>query len=203
MKQASLCLILVGLVASGARAQSLGDAAKKEKQRRDTAAKPPQKVISDDDLGRYATGPAAEGEDASVPQSPPESQAVPSSPSDAERPAPTGRRPQASPPNALSGMDELKAKIDRWRARYRPVKARVDTLEAEIRDLEPKAKGITIVLGPSDPRYVAGGTPQKTQAESALTRLGQARNELRRAKQELASIEEGARKDGVSGGSLY
>ena len=203
MNQATLCLILVGLLASGARAQSLGAAAQKEKDRRATATKPKPKVISDEDLSRY-TQPAAEGEALPAPPKAPEGPAAAGSPSEAGRPSrvPGATSKPASPADPPSGMDELQAKIDRWRAQYRPVKARVDALEAEIKDLEPKARGMTIVLGPSDPRYVPGGTPQKTQAESAQTRLSQARNELRRAKDELASIEERARRDGVSGASL-
>jgi len=202
MKQASLCLTLVGLMANGVQAQSLGDAAKKEKQRRETAAKPPQKVVSDEDLSRYGAQRAAEGEDLSETRPSGESEAPPPSSSDGDKAAPPGRRQEAPSADAATGMDELRAKIDRWRVRYRPVKARVDALEAEIKDLESKSKGITIVMGPSDPRYVPGGTPQQSQSQAALTRLNQARNELRQAKSELASIEERARKDGVSAGQL-
>lgn len=203
MNQASLCLILVGLLASGAQAQSLGAAAQKEKDRRATTTKAKPKVISDEDLSRYGQ-PATEGQADEAPPKAAEAPAAAGSPSEAggTSGAPGAASKPASPADPPSGMDELQAKIDRWRAQYRPVKARVDALEAEIKDLEPKAGGITIVLGPSDPRYVPGGTPEKTQAESARTRLNDARNELRRAKEELAAIEERARRDGVSGASL-
>jgi hypothetical protein len=197
MRQACLFLTLVGLLASGLEAQSLGDAAKKEKQRRGTATKAPQKVISDEDLSQYGAQRAAEGETATE-----ESQAVPPPSSEGGQTLPPGLRPPAPPAEAPTGMDEHRAKIDRWRALYRPVKARVEALEAEIKDLESKAKGITIVTGPSDdPRY-PGASPLQSESQAARTRLYQARNELKQAKSELASIEERARKDGVPAAQL-
>jgi hypothetical protein len=201
MRQACLFLTLVGLLASGLEAQSLGDAAKKEKQRRGTATKAPQKVISDEDLSQYGAQRAAEGETATEKSPDGESQAVPPS-SEGRQTLPPGLRPPAPPAEAPTGMDEHRAKIDRWRALYRPVKARVEALEAEIKDLESKAKGITIVTGPSDdPRY-PGASPLQSESQAARTRLYQARNELKQAKSELASIEERARKDGVPAAQL-
>lgn len=113
-----------------------------------------------------------------------------------------------------SAWDQLQAKIQQWRQRYRPAKADVDRLQKEVAKLEEDAKN-NFVAGPVSTseavRRATGIThktpiqnsPYTTYAEQIQVRLPAARRELDMARQVLASIEEAARKDGVASGQLY
>ena len=113
-----------------------------------------------------------------------------------------------------SDWDQLQAKIQRWRQRYRPAKADVDRLQKEVAKLEEDAKN-NFVSGPAPTsereRRATGIThktpdpnsPYTTYAEQIQKRLPAARKELEQAKLVLASVEEAARKDGVGSGQLY
>jgi len=113
-----------------------------------------------------------------------------------------------------SAWDQLQAKIQQWRQRYRPAKADVDRLQKEVAKLEEDAKN-NFVAGPvatsEAVRRATGIThktpirnsPYTTYAEQIQVRLPAARRELDMARQVLASIEEAARKDGVASGQLY
>ena len=188
-------------MASGAVAQSLGEAAQKEKKRRESAAKAPKKVYGDDDLGRYEPQRTNEGGAQSRP-------AVSGEGTPSEGAGPGGALAQAVPgkdPQEPSDMDKLKAKIERWRSRYRPLKSRVEALEKKIADLEKQEREARAVLElrPGDPGYVGGGPPfPKSRSQLIQERLSQARFELAWAKKELAQIEEDARKDGVPAAQL-
>jgi hypothetical protein len=97
-------------------------------------------------------------------------------------------------------MDLLNRKIAKWRYRYRPVKASVDALEREVADLEARESRIagiaTDKTKPRDPNL-------RTDGERTVERLPKARAQLSAARERLSTIEEDARRDGVSSGQLY
>jgi hypothetical protein len=176
-------------------AQGLGGVAQKEKERRKANAEAGVKARSVDDeelqsdtgtgKGTFSTtGVAA----TNVAERPP-----------ATSGKPAGTTSSSGPMSGPSGMEELQNKIAKWRAGYRPVKSTVDALEREVADLEAKASRIVVIVTdttkPRDPNI-------RTEAERTVERLPRARKELAAARQQLLSIEEGARRDGVSAGQL-
>jgi DNA repair exonuclease SbcCD ATPase subunit len=107
--------------------------------------------------------------------------------------------PSSPPPEAPSGMDELRAKAEKWRGSYRSLTARVAALEADIKrleELDSRTASINVGDGPRHPTL-------RTEAERTRERLGKARHELEQARRDLAYVEEGARLDGVPFGMLY
>jgi hypothetical protein len=127
------------------------------------------------------------------------------------------RRASEAAESASSGQsdwDALQAKNERWRGIYRPAKAKVDRLQAEVAKLEEDAKNnfVTGRVRTSEAVRRATGithltpdpnSPYTTYAEQIQIRLPAARRELDTARQHLATIEEAARKDGVASGQLY
>jgi BMFP domain-containing protein YqiC len=113
-------------------------------------------------------------------------------------------------------MDRFKAKLARWRAKFRPLKARVDALEREVADLEAKAsRSSPVGTAPPEPirdKYGvivgyrgggSGGPRPLHEGEAARLRLPRAREKLAGAKQELAHVESQARREGIAPGQLY
>ena len=98
-----------------------------------------------------------------------------------------------------SSMEQLQSKIAKWRARSRPVKLSVDALDREVAELEAKESRILVIVTdtttPRDPNI-------RTDAERTVERHPRARKELAAARQELLTVEEGARRDGVSASQL-
>jgi hypothetical protein len=109
-----------------------------------------------------------------------------------------------------SDWDKLNAKTQRWRLSYRPAKATVDRLQAEVAALEKEDKnsyvaGLAAAM-PGAPRGTGmpdPNSPHVSRVQEVKSRLPVARIELAQAKQVLAGIEEAARKDGVGSGQLY
>ncbi len=125
-------------------------------------------------------------------------------------------RPRAqSRSEGSSELDRLNEKSAAWRARYRAAKQKSDALEREVADLEDKNSriaGVAVIsskpIRDSYGRVLAyENTPRDPnihhEAERVMERLPQARKELARAKQELSSVEDGARRAGVASGQLY
>lgn len=114
-------------LATGLFAQSLGEAARKEKERRQgQAAAPSCKKFTDEDLGTYSAG-------ASEPASSP---APPGAGPTAAPSAPTPRSiERASAPNAEPSMSQQEAY---WRARAKATRQAVALLEAEVAAPERK-----------------------------------------------------------------
>jgi hypothetical protein len=216
MKNAALSVV-VFLSASALCAQGLGDAAKKEQQRRKKNAESGVKtgVIGDAELLSAVEGRgtlSVVGSAAAGPGLPEEATPVLSpSPADDGKGASSAdvRVPAAEP----TDMDRLQDKIEYWRARFRPAKERADALEREVADLEKKARGpggeVTMAGRPtmydSMGRAILYGpdVTLPTEAEVAKRLLPERRRELARAKTELSSIEDGARLAGVGSAQLY
>lgn len=191
-------LIVAGLVLTAPSmvlGQGLGDAARKEKERRKANAEAGVKARSVDDEELKSDTGTGSGTFSTT------GVATPSA--NERRPA-SGEKPSRAPSSSGStsgsaGMDALQNKIAMWRSRYRPVKASADALEREVAELEAKASRIggiaTDKTQPRDPNI-------RTDAERTVERLPRARKELAAARQQLSTIEEGARRDGVSAAQL-
>ncbi len=212
--------VVACLAASTLLAQGLGDAARQEqatrKKSNQSAVKP--RVIGNTELleategkGTFSVSEGASNPGAQTGASP----AIVSVPISRRTESAT-RESHGSPSDSESPSDfgKLQQKAAAWRARYGPVKARVDALEREVADLEKRAgrKPALPVGGiPGQPirdaiGQIIGYEPAPTvvtDAETAGAQLPQKRQELARAKQELSSVEDGARRDGVGSGQLY
>jgi len=190
----AVCLVLAGL----ASAQSLSDAADKEKARRKELreARVEAKSYTDKDLEKVTGSPVDATANSTDASRSPEAKADDGKAEDATEDL-------AEPPAEPSAMDQLRQKIDKWRARYREAKAEVDALESEVADLTKRTQpgetgGLIVYAGDAvnPPGVVA-------EADVLAKRLSEARKELEAAKQRLEGITEEARRDGVRSGQLY
>src|SRR5262245_59760700 len=173
------CLLACVLIASGAGAQSLGEAARKEKEkkRRDAAAGETKPYGDDDLAARHppaekpaADKPAPTGTDAAAIR--------PGAASPGAKPTPV---PSPTPPSWLKGlneddkegekaqppagtepssaMDELKKKNELWQGKYRTKKREVEALEKEVAALEKQVAeggGSIVMTNPMDVRTNSG-----------------------------------------------
>jgi hypothetical protein len=214
--------VVACLAASTILANGLGDAARKEQEKRKKNA---ESGVKTQVIGNAELLSATEGKGtfsvsentASSPEAQAGASAMPnvSSPTLGRTTSATseanGSYSSAQPP---SDYNTLKQKSEAWRARYRPAKERVDALEREVADLEKQAgRKASLPVGgiPGRPirdamgRTIAYEPPPTvvTESDTAKGLLPQRRQELARAKQELSSVEDGARRDGVGSGQLY
>jgi hypothetical protein len=176
-------------------AQGLGDAARKEKERRKANAEAGVDARSVDGEVLAAGTGTGKGTFSTT--------GVATTNGEERRPAsggkPAGTTSSSGRASGPSSMEQLQSKIAMWRARYRPVKSSADALEREVAELEAKESRILVIVTdtttPRDPNI-------RTDAERTVERLPRARKELAAARQELITIEEGARRDGVSASQL-
>jgi hypothetical protein len=221
MKTPLFCFVSC-LSASVVLAQGLGEAARKEQEKRkktaEASAKAPtygnaELLEAPKGKGTFSSGVADPSGDSEM-QAPVPGETVSLPPAGVG--ASEGDAQPAAEGPEQTDMDRFKAKLARWRAAFQPVKARVDALEREVADLEAKAARSSSVgttggqpIRDSYGVIVAyagggGGGPRPLhEGEAARLRLPQARQELAGAKQELASIESQARSDGIAPGQLY
>ncbi len=166
------------LASSTSAAQSLGEAARKEKERR--AKAPPDassRSYSTEDLTSFhADGPA--------PEAPP---------------PPTEKKDRASDA-ARAGDEHTRAgKEAYWRARAAQARAAVDQAERRVERLDRMANATTIA--PRD-GIVVRRERWAQNREKILTALAEARAELGRAREALASLEDEGRRAGALPGWL-
>jgi hypothetical protein len=163
------------LAPTSSPAQSLGEAAAREKEKREkAAAKPPAKVITEDDLRKTRTGSSQEF--VSTPAA--TATAGAAKPADGTKPA-----PGASPaPAAASAEEQAKAQAD-WRERMNVVQADVVKVQAEIARLEAALADNRI------DQY----SPSRTQAAE---RLAEARKLLTEAQARVATLQEQGKANG-------
>ncbi len=221
MKTPISCVVAC-LTASVVLAQGLGEAARKEQERRkrtaESGAKAPtygnaELVEAKEGKGTFSANVADTSGD-SESESPVAGETV-SMPAGGVAANRGDVQPAAEGPEQTD-MDRLKAKLARWRAAFQPLKARVDALEREVADLEAKASRSSAV-GVADARPIrdaygvivgyqgggSGGARPLHEGEAARLRLPKAREELAGAKQQLANVENEARRDGIAPGQLY
>jgi len=174
---ASAVLLAVGLGSLPAAAQSLGEAAAREKARKDKAARegksrPAVKVITEDELrGRITSGtlsqPAAEDN-------------VEAAPADGATPAATPAKPAAAPEKS---EDELRAERQvEWRQKLTDAQANVARLRARADQMQAALNDMT---GPLYGPNRASIANQLEQTKAALTT----------AEQTVASLEEEGRRN--------
>jgi hypothetical protein len=221
MKTPILCVVAC-LSASVVLAQGLGEAARKEQERRKKAAAESGARTPTYGNAELLETPKGKGTFSAN---------VADTSGESETPAPVVIENETMPPPGIANeghaqpaaegpeqtdMDRFKAKLARWRAAFLPLKARVDALEREVADLEPKAsRDSGVGVAPGKPIYdpyrgivgyesSGGGGPRPLhEGEAARMRLPKARQELAAAKQALADVENQARRDGIAPGQLY
>lgn len=192
MRTLAVCGCIVAL-ATVARGQSLGEVAErtKEERKKQGAAK----SYTEDDLDRAAAERAKRGD---------------SGESGSAESVPAAERPRASQPTTRpratkqpgSDMATLEQKIQMWRGRYAPVKARVEGLEKEVAALEDEKSRtlVTVTVPDAQGRWEYDPAAHRNSVD---TRLDTARRNLAQARKELETITEQARVDGVTSGQLY
>jgi hypothetical protein len=177
---AALALALCG--ASSAFAQSLGDVAKREQQRR-KAAKASDKVYTNKDLGPGGTNPAP----ATLP--PPTSTTA----------GPGGAEPAAAASEKAEEQDPKKTE-QYWRERLETARAEVQRNELFLEALQSRVNALsTDFVNRDDPAQRA---LIATDRQKALAEMERVRTTLDALKKQIADIEEEARQAGVPPGWL-
>ena len=188
------CWLVFVMVPALAAGQGLGEAARREKERR-AGTKPPARVYGDQDLGSRSAAGDAEAEPArATSESSGEAAASGSSAGSA-----TSSESTASP-SADGAEAKARARAEEsWRARAFPVRAayegaerRVKRLEDQVAELEREGQRQVFVYG------VYGATAAATARE----RLEQARRELAEASKAWEDFQDQARREGVPPGWL-
>jgi hypothetical protein len=162
--------LLVGL-AGGLEAQSLGDAAAREKKRReaiDKEKKEAPKVFTDEDLERYSGGPPLDG---------------------AGRPeARANASPSPEPPEGDDWAAPRRRIAETLKPALRDCEASLDSAKQRLKDAEAHWAFVD--------RYPFNGF----SLDQARTRLDNARKAVARARETCDAIEEQARRAGVPPG---
>lgn len=195
MKRAPVAWTLVAVVFLGgsvARAQSLGDVAKKEEERR-KAQKGATKVYTNDDLKKYpsqVTPPA--GTDPAPPPPVPAPGDVPSG--DATKPD-ASKADAAKPANQEEPKDEAY-----WRGRLSAAQTKLERDQQFLEALQTQVNSLTNdFYARDDPAQREGIWRQRTKALSEMERL---KTEIADGIKAVAAIKEEARRAGVPPGWL-
>jgi hypothetical protein len=222
MRTPIFCVVAC-LSASVVLAQGLGDAARKEQEKRKKVAESGDKAKAAPAYGNAELLEAPKGKgtfSANVADTSGDSE------SEAPVPAETGSmragnlaatRSDVQPAaegTEQSDMDRFKEKLAHWRAAVKPLKAQVDERERAVADLEEQAKrpSVSGITSGEPIRDAYGGIvgyrgagPHRVSSdpEAARLRLPHAREELARAKEALAQVERQAGRDGIAPGQLY
>ena len=181
-------LLALGPAASG---QSLGEAARKEKERRQKAG-PTGPAFTDDDLRGYAEGgPAAKG----AARGPDKSTAGEKGSADKATKEGTARGGEGAGDEAY------------WRARAKTARAAVEGAEARVAQAEAAVRAAPAggIRQPQPGDALAQVPPpvvKDAEHQAAEAALAAARSDLERAKKALADLEEEARRKGVLPGWL-
>lgn len=178
--------LLVLVPAALVLAQSLGDLARQEqerrKQREKAGARP--RVFTEDDLkktkGQLANNPSADAAVAPAPEGEPApSPGAPASGSPPPSPAPSGAPPQASPSPASSPPPAAKAGKAEWQSRISVARGRVDAARRRHEELSGRLAR-------------SSGKSKSLEADVA-----QARQQLEAAQEDLENLREAAHREGV------
>jgi hypothetical protein len=184
--------LVVAMMPALAAGQGLGEAARREKERR-AGKKPPARVYGDQDLD----GGSAAGEARAEP-----AQGTSETSGDAAASDSSGGAATSSSATGSSSADDAEVKAraraeESWRARAAPVRAayeaaesRVKRLEVQVAELEREGQKQAFIYG-------VRGT---TAAATARERLEQARRELAEAGRAWEDFQDEARRAGVPPG---
>lgn len=169
--------------ASALSAQSLGDVAKKEQQRRKTARSTGGKVYTNKDLGPAGTAPAP----AAAPAPAPATQTA----------GPGGTEPSASAEN--KGQDPRKTE-EYWRKRIEAARAEIQRNELFLDALQTRINALSMdFVNRDDPAQRAVIANDRDKALAEMTRV---KDSLAALKKQVDDIEEEARQAGVPPGWL-
>lgn len=202
------CMLLVALVTAGAsvEAQSLGDMAQKEKERREAkakeasakdakpGAKPSQaKVYTGDDLAGYTDKevPAASSDEVEGGQA-----ALPALSENGD--VPLVKRPAEGLGRGERDESEARARNEEmWRDRARAARAAIASAEDELAAAEKAKAALGLDTNPDVPRVT-----YSERARAAEDRISNAKARVAGARAGVTSLEEEARRAGVSPGWL-
>jgi hypothetical protein len=174
-----LSLVLAAALAVPAAAQSMGEAAAKERERREKLrqGKPAPKVITEEDLrgsgrprGTVSNPAATEATD-------------PNSPAAAASPAPEGAHATAAGSREKSDEEQLAQRQAEWRERMKRAQDDVNGLTQRVEQLQVRLNDMSGNL------YGAGRS-------SLLSEMESTRSLLETARQTLANLEEEGRRGG-------
>lgn len=173
-------LLAFGPAVSG---QSLGEAARKEKERREKAG-PTGPAFTDDDLTGYAEGGAGANK-----------------PAAGKKASTEKARKQEPAPGEGGAGDEAS-----WRARAKAVRAAIAAAEDRVAKAEAAAQGATGGIRQPQPGDAVAQVPPPVVSDAdqraAEAALAAARAELERAKKAWSDLEDEARRKGALPGWL-
>jgi len=177
-------LAAIVLCSGVAHAQSLGEVAKKEEERR-KAVKSPGKVYTNDDLRRYPVGPPPAAEGAA-----------------AEAGAPADPVAAAKAQQGIPAPEKVEEKRDEtwWKQRIMDAREQLRRSEAFVEAMQTRVNSLTNdFYARDDPAQRATIWSQRTAALDEMDRLTR---EIADQKKAIADIEEEARREGVPPGWL-
>lgn len=183
-----IAFVMVALVANLATAQSLADAARKEQARR-KGIKTPSTTYTNADLAEAAPPDTEKPDDPDEPSAPPTGSRAPATPAPAVAPKP-------EPEKAPAPQQDEKY----WRGRITGGRAALARAELFLDALQSRVNALTTdFVARDDPaqRAVIAGDRQK-----ALSEMDRVRAEIQQATDDIAGIEEEARRAGVPPGWL-
>ena len=199
MKVLHLCIALV-LTASAASAQSLGDLARKEAERR-KIVQPSGKVFTNETLRAEpapAPAPAPGGAPAAVAPSPPgqptpgqPTPAVPPSPSGVQQPAPG----DAAAPEAAAGETQGEAY---WRDRMAAAREAMARAQTFAEALQTRINVLSADFASRDDP--AQRSVVATDRQRALAELDRVKQEIAQHEKSITTIQDEARRAGVPAG---
>jgi chromosome segregation ATPase len=190
-----LLVVLVTPVGTGAvAAQSLAEIARREAERRGSVAEP-AKIYTNDDLRAYPTTIEVAGESsdasASAPDEADEADAVGQ---------PTGSSDDESPSSTSAGDEEPERDESYWRSRIGTVRAQLQRNELFRQALESRINALTMeFVNLDDPAQRALVAIDRQKAQTEMERV---EVEVGRLNDEIAEIEEEARRASVPPGWL-
>jgi DNA repair exonuclease SbcCD ATPase subunit len=170
-----LAILLAGAVST--YGQGLGDAAARERQKREAhKAKAPARVYDDQDLPKQEPDKAGQGKDA----------------------APAATAPSGE---AASGADDAGSVFAAKKQRIADAESAVQAAQAEVDRIEARVRQLQDMLNPMSPAYIYGSTSSgdmagaearaREELSQSEARLAAARQELDAAKQRLEDAQLG------------
>ena len=179
-------------------AQSLGEAAAREKERREKEGRPPAEApaFTDDDLKKLRP-----------PEAPPP-KASPSPGAPGSKPSPAARATPAPPPapSASPTPDPelaIRAQLEAsWRGRARAQREAVARAEARVKELEARVDGLRNDMSPTGLLDPSRQQTREADLARARAELEEARRQLAAARQGIEDLEEQARRQRVPPGWL-
>jgi hypothetical protein len=189
---AAVCVL--ALTCGVVSAQSLADVARKEQERRKTV-KAPSRVYTNDDLYKYPAPPPAAPEAKTAENQPSTDSAPPATakPELAEKPATVAEKPAAVADPRVK--DELY-----WRGRITEARDALDRSEMFRDALQSRINALTTdVVNRDDPAQQAALAFDR---QKSLAELDRVQADIQKQTQQIAAIEEAARRAGVPPGWL-